>query len=86
MRLKSGAVLRALMDQQGRSLADVGRYADRDKTFIWALTHETRTTCKPEVAQRIAELLDVPLTVLFDPKVSPVKGQTGSRAGKGKAA
>lgn len=70
MKLKSGATLRALMDQNGKSLRDVARYAERHWTFIGQLVREERRTCKPEVAERIADLLNVPLDVLFEPSMS----------------
>ena len=70
MKLRSGATLRALMDQNGKSLRDVARYADRHWTFIGQLAREERTTCKPDVAERIADLLNVPLSVLFDVPLS----------------
>lgn len=65
MKLRSGATLRALMDQNGKSLRDVARYAERHWTFIGQLVREERSTCKPEVAERISDLLNVPLDVLF---------------------
>lgn len=84
MKLRSGATLRALMDQHGKSLDDVGRYANVHRTFIWALTNPEKshkTTCRPEVAERIADLLDVPLNVLFDVGLSTSDGQNGNRKG-----
>lgn len=76
MRLRSGATLRALMDQNGKSLRDVGRYANRHWTFIGQLVREERRTCKPEVAEHIADLLNVPLAVLFDASPSSTTGQS----------
>lgn len=75
MKLRSGATLRALMDQNRKSLADVGRYADCDRSFIWKLTRERKKTCTPEVAERISDLLNVPLDVLFDPITSVSGGR-----------
>ena len=63
------------MDQHGKSLDDVARYADRSKGFISHLTAERCMTCKPEVAERIADLLQVPLEVLFVPSVSISSGR-----------
>lgn len=82
MRLKSGNTLRALMEQQGKSFADVGRYAGRDRSFIWQLVDGRRSTCKPEVASRIADLLDVPVGVLFDPKSSPAGSKIVAHRGR----
>jgi transcriptional regulator with XRE-family HTH domain len=69
MRLKSGNLLRALMDQHGKSLDDVARYTDRSKGFISHLTAGRCHTCKPDVAVHIAELLEVPIDVLFEVSV-----------------
>lgn len=80
MKLRSGATLRALMDQNGKSLRDVARYTNRHWTFIGQLAREERTTCKPEVAERIADLLNVPLSVLFD--VPPSSTEVHSVHGK----
>ena len=73
MKLRSGATLRALMDQNSKSLADVARYADCERSFIWKLTSGRKNTLKPERAERIADLLNVPLDVLFDP-IKPTSG------------
>lgn len=75
MKLRSGATLRALMDQNGKSLRDVGRYVGRHWTFIGQLVREERKTCKPEVAERITDLLNVPLDVLFDVSLSSTEEQ-----------
>jgi len=75
MRLKSGAMLRALMDQHGKSCADVGRYAGVERSYIWKLTDGRKKTLLPERAVLIAELLQVPVEILFDPVVSITGGQ-----------
>lgn len=82
MKLRSGATLRALMDQNGKSLRDVARYADRHWTFIGQLVREERKTCKPEVAQHIADLLNVPLDVLFDVSLSSTEGHGVKQQGR----
>lgn len=79
MRLKSGALLRELMNMRHLSNADVGMAAGVGRTFISALVVERRTSCTPLVAQRIAERLEVPLEVLFDPKTSAGSGQNSKR-------
>lgn len=70
MRLKSGALLRAFMDQHNKSLDDVARFIGMERSYIWKLTKERKRTLKPERAVRLAELLQVPLEVLFDPMTS----------------
>lgn len=82
MRLKSGKTLRALMDQHGKSLDDVARYTDRSKGFISHLTAGRCHTCRPEVAERIADLLEVPLEVLFEVSVSTNMRTDGKRRGR----
>lgn len=75
MRLRSGALLRELMNTKGLSNADIALHARCGRTWISALVNERRTSCTPQVAERIAERLEVPLTVLFDPKTSAVSGR-----------
>ena len=79
MRLKSGKILRGLMDINRMSNADVGRYAGVGRTFISALVVGRRTSCKPEVAELIAECLRVPTESLFDPRVSANSGRSDKR-------
>lgn len=76
MRLTSGKILRGLMDLHGLSNADLGLSAGVGRTFISALVHERRTSCTPAVAVRIAERCEVPLEVLFTPKMSANSGQS----------
>lgn len=71
MRLRSPATLKALMEQYNFSLARLARYADCSKGFVSHLLAGRRSSCTPELAGRIAEALNVPLEVLFDPRVSP---------------
>ena len=70
MRLRSGRLLRELMNTKGLSNQDVGMAAGVYRTFISALVNEARTSCTPEVAARIARRLDVPTELLFEPKTS----------------
>lgn len=74
MRLTSGKILRGLMDSKRLSNADVALSARVGRTFISALVNERRTSCTPEVAQRIAARLEVPLEVLFVPRASATSG------------
>lgn len=70
MRLQSPDTLRALMAQREFSMERLGRYAGCSKSFISHLTSGRKSTCTPELAQRIAEALAVPLEILFVPQVS----------------
>lgn len=81
MRLKSGSLLRELMNTKGLSNADVAMTVRKDngevlgRTFVSALVNERRLSCTPKVAEGIARRLEVPLEVLFDPKASAPSGQ-----------
>lgn len=74
MRLQSSDTLKALMAQRGFSMQRLARYAGCSKSFVGHLASGHKTTCTPELAQRLAEALEVPLEILFVPSVS-----TGSR-------
>lgn len=74
MRLKSADVLRALMQQDDISLADLAHYAGCSKGFISHLLAGRRSSCTAELGERLARALHVPVTVLFDVKVSPSTG------------
>jgi plasmid maintenance system antidote protein VapI len=76
MRLKSGKMLRGQMDIKRLSNADVALSAGVGRTFISALVNGRRSSCTPLVAQRIAERLEIPLELLFDPKGSAASGRT----------
>lgn len=79
MRLRSGALLRELMNSHNLSNADVGMSAGVGRTFISALVNERRTSCTTKVAELIAGRLKVPLEVLFDPRPSAGSGQTNKQ-------
>jgi transcriptional regulator with XRE-family HTH domain len=70
MKLESAATLQALMAQRDFSLGRLARYAGCSKGFISHLTAGRRKTCTPKIAERIAEALEVPLSILFVPSVS----------------
>lgn len=76
MKLRSGTLLRSLMDTQNVSNADVGMAADCGRTFISALVNGRRTSCKPVTAERIALYLRVPLELLFEPNESIGSGRS----------
>lgn len=79
MRLKSGPLLRSLMDTQHLSNAQVAMAAGCGRTFISALVNGRRTSCTKEVGERIAERLGVPAELLFDPRTSAVSGNNTKR-------
>ncbi|MEC4836837.1 helix-turn-helix transcriptional regulator [Mycobacteroides chelonae] len=70
MKLRSADTLRALMEQDKFSLGRLARYSGCSKGFISHLLAGRRSSCTPDLAERIAEALHVPTAVLFDPRVS----------------
>lgn len=70
MKLQSEATLRALMAQRHFSMERLARYSGCSKSFISHLTSGRKSTCSPELAERIAEALEVPLELLFVSHVS----------------
>lgn len=70
MRLQSGEILRAFMRKRGISERTLARYAGCSRAMIGHLLHERKTTCTPQLAERIAEALSTPLEALFTPRMS----------------
>lgn len=75
MRLTSKDTLRALIRQRGLSYGDIGKMADCHRTMISQLVNGNRTSCTPELAERIALCLGVPSEVLFVAQASAASGQ-----------
>lgn len=57
------------------SMARLARYAGCSKSFISHLLAGRKSTCTPELACRIAEALEVPVTLLFVPNQSADSGR-----------
>lgn len=68
MRLVSSDLLRAFLAERGMSHRRLARYAGCSHSFISHLTAGRSSTCTPDLAERIAEALEVPTTVLFAPQ------------------
>ena len=80
MKLNSRATLRALMQQKEFSRRRLARYCGlAGPGMIDHLVDGRKTSCTPQLAERIAEALDVPLTVLFTPSLSSAAGQDVQR-------
>lgn len=75
MRLTSKDTLRALIKQRGLSYGDIGQMADCHRTMISQLVNGNRTSCTPELAERIALCLGVPSEVLFVAQASAATGR-----------
>lgn len=70
MRLQSGATLKALMAQKGISRRRLARYCGlAGSGMIDHLIAGRKTSCTVQLADRIAEALEVPLEILFVPRV-----------------
>lgn len=78
MRLQSTDTLRALMAQRNFSMERLARYSGCSKSMVSHLTSGRKSTCSPELAERIAEALEVPLTILFVPSVSTTRSDSVS--------
>ena len=76
MHLRSADTLRALAKQGGHSYQDVAASAGCHKSFIGALEVGDKAGCSDELAERIAEVLGVPVDVLFAPIASGDTGRT----------
>lgn len=65
MELRSAPCLRALMDQEHVSLGMLAEAVGVHRSFISHLVSGRSRGCLPGRARRIAEVLDVPVEVLF---------------------
>lgn len=74
MKLRSAEILVAFMRQKGFSMSRLARYADCSKSFIGFLCHGDKSSCSPELADRIAEALDVPRAALFEERMTASSG------------
>lgn len=79
MRLISPDTLKALMDQKGFTGARLARASGKSGAFISQLRNGVRRSCKADTAKHIAEALDVPLTLLFDPQLPSSETRTVKR-------
>lgn len=79
MKIRSADILRAFMRQKDFSMARLARYADCSKSMIGHLCSGHKNSCTPQLAQRIAEALDVPIEALFDLQASADSVQINRR-------
>lgn len=71
MQLSSPEMLTATIRRRGFSLADLARQCGCSKSMVGHLTTGHKTTCTPDLAERIAAALDVPLELLFFVPAAP---------------
>ena len=81
MRLQSGATLQALIEQRGLNQSRLAEAAGCSRSFINGLCSGQRRSCTDELAARIAEVVQVPVGVLFAPTESPGSGYSVSKVG-----
>lgn len=86
MKLRSPETLRALMEQDDFSLGRLARYAGCHKSFIAHLLAGRRKCCTTKLGLRIAEALDVPVSVLFEVHKSPTSTSKGKQQRSKRAA
>ena len=82
MRLQSAELLRAFVgpeEDKKISQRTLARYAGVHPSFINHLTSGRRRSCSPVVAQRIADAIEVPRSVLFVPEVASGSSTTVKR-------
>lgn len=82
MELISAETLRALIKQRGLSYMTLGRWAGCHRSMISHLCAGRSKSCKPDLAERIAEALGVPLELLFLPHQSSDAVQNDQRGKK----
>jgi transcriptional regulator with XRE-family HTH domain len=75
MKLRSPEILQAFMRQKDFSMSRLARYAGCSKSMIGHLCKGHKKSCGPELADRIAEALDVPTEALFDLRASAASGR-----------
>lgn len=76
MRLTSPEMLRVTMQRREFSMERLARYAGCSKSFIGFLCKGDKRSCTPELANRIAEALDVPTELLFVAQVSTSRSRS----------
>lgn len=79
MRLQDPVLLARLRKRAGLTQRQVGERAGYSHTFIAALECGRKGTCKPETALAIAEVVGVPVDILFVTRLStPVTRSTST--------
>lgn len=76
MKLRSKEILIAFMDDKGFSVTRLAQYANCSRSFIGHLRSGHKTSCTPQLADRIAEALAVPRVALFDERTSAASGRS----------
>lgn len=75
MKVISQDTLKALIQQRKLSYGDVGEMCGCHRSMISQLANGSRPSCTPDLAEKIARCLGVPLELLFMPRASAVSGR-----------
>lgn len=75
MRITHRNMFRAAIDRSGLSYRGLAARAGCSSTFVSSLANGHKTGVTPELAERLAESLEVPVELLFEPSGS---GHAGS--------
>ena len=73
MKLRSGKLLAGQMDARRMSQYSLASYVGCSRGFISHLVAGRKSTCTPDLARRIAEVLGVDVELLFVPSISTDK-------------
>jgi hypothetical protein len=79
MKLRSKEILIAYMEDKKFSTGRLAQYAQCSRSMIGHLRTGHKTSCTPELAERISEALAVPRVALFVDHVSTDSGSRGNR-------
>lgn len=79
MKLRSKEILIAFMDDKDFSTGRLAQYSGCSRSFIGHLRSGYKTSCSPELADRISEALSVPTVALFDQRASAGSGRNDKR-------
>jgi len=74
MRITHREMFRAAIGRSGLTYRALADRAECSLSFISALANGRKTGVTPELAERLAEALEVPAEVLFEPTGSGVSG------------
>lgn len=79
MKLRSKDILIAYMEDKKFSTGRLAQYAGCSRSFIGHLRSGHKTSCTPDLAERISEALAVPRIALFVENASTVGGHSDHR-------
>ncbi len=75
MKLRSKEILTAFMESKDFSVTRLSQYAGCSRAMIGHLRSGHKSSCTPELADRISEALGVPRVALFEEKAPTVSSR-----------